>query len=144
MNFEIVSMCRSIVMDVADAASNVETVEKKTCDHATETDGDRSVERSLGRSVSLSSIQLLEKSYSEDSGLHSSLSPSIPDCYICAYPINTVTENYRKRPLKLPCECKNIAHADCVLRWISKKGKVSYVQVRLSLHGAACPRSASK
>ena len=133
-------LCNDIVLSVVDKVSYLKNITGITTDIDSGTN--ISMGTSLNASASISASTQTEidnvsdikttsmemsgtpgtSPYSDNSN-HNDSTDRQPECYICAYPINMQSLCYRKRPLKLPCDCKNVAHADCLLRWIVKKGK---------------------
>jgi len=55
----------------------------------------------------------------------SDLSPSssLDECYICNNIIDPKTEDFKLKPFKLPCNCKQYTHAKCMLKWLRMKSK---------------------
>ena len=112
-------LCRSIILTIVDNVNDVSNHSSHSSMHSSISGISTQTEDSVYVSEkSTKSIEFAD----QDSEKSNSLD-KIVDCYICAYPINDQSLCYRKRPLKLPCDCKNIAHADCLLRWMVKKGK---------------------
>ena len=123
-------LCQSILCDILDnVTSGQETSgqEKFSSDKSTQS-MDMSTGTSIHTDTKILSIDFSEnleetEIKGEEASTFANTANTFTECYICAYPINKNSLCYRKRPLNLPCDCKNIAHADCLLRWITKKGK---------------------
>ena len=48
---------------------------------------------------------------------------SFGECYICNTPLDFKETEFKMKPFKLPCDCKQYTHAKCMLKWLRTKSK---------------------